>query len=96
VKKAASPGVLINPFTSLPLASAATEAVAVDNGTGVFDMLSLGLAMGDSPVTTVVPFGGSENAGGGTAVKWDRTKALALFNALKDDKPVPKDILDSN
>jgi LCP family protein required for cell wall assembly len=95
VKKAASPGVLINPFTSLPLASAATEAVAVDNGTGVFDMLSLGLAMGDSPVTTVVPFGGSEIAGGGTAVKWDRTKALALFNALKEDKPVPKDILDS-
>ncbi len=95
VRKAASPGVLINPFTSLPLASAATEAVAVDNGTGVFDMLSLGLAMGDSPVTTVVPFGGSEIAGGGTAVKWDRTKALALFNALKEDKPVPKDILDS-
>ncbi|MET8002984.1 LCP family protein [Nonomuraea glycinis] len=96
VKKAASPGVLINPFTSLPLASAATEAVAVDNGTGVFDMLSLGLAMGDSPVTTVVPFGGSEIAGGGTAVKWDRTKALALFNALKEDKPVPKDILDAS
>ncbi|MGN9786350.1 LCP family protein [Nonomuraea sp. ZG12] len=96
VKKAASPGVLINPFTSLPLASAATEAVAVDNGTGVFDMLSLGLAMGDSPVTTVVPFGGSELAGGGTAVKWDRTKALALFNALKEDKPVPKEILDPN
>jgi hypothetical protein len=52
--------------------------------------------MGDSPVTTVVPFGGSEIAGGGTAVKWDRTKALALFNALKEDKPVPKDILDPN
>ncbi len=95
VKKAASPGVLINPFTSLPLASAATDAVAVDTGTGVFDMLSLGLAMGDSPVTTVVPFGGNEIAGGGTAVKWDRTKALALFDALKEDKPVPKDILDA-
>ena len=95
VKKAASPGVLINPFTSIPLAMSATDAVAVDSGTGAFDMLSLGLAMGDSPVTTVVPFGGNEAAGGGTAVKWDRVKALALFDALKNDKPVPKNILDA-
>ena len=95
VKKAASPGVLINPFTALPLAAAATDAVAVDTGTGVFDMLSLGLAMGDSPVTTVVPFGGTEIAGGGQAVKWDRTRALALFDALKEDKPVPKEVIDA-
>ncbi|MEU8250222.1 LCP family protein [Nonomuraea sp. NPDC048916] len=95
VKKAASPGVLINPFTSIPLAMSATEAVAVDEGTGAFDMLSLGLAMGDSPVTTVVPFGGNESVDGGTAVKWDRTKALALFDALAEDRPVPKDILDA-
>lgn len=97
VKKAASPGVLINPFTSIPLAMSATDAVEVDSGTGVFDMLSLGLSMGDSPVTTVVPFGGNEVvAGGGSAVKWDRTKALALFDALKNDKPVPKSVLDAN
>jgi LCP family protein required for cell wall assembly len=96
VKKAASPGVLLNPFTAIPLAMSATDAVEVDSGTGAFNMLSLGLAMGDSPVTTVVPFGGNETvAGGGAAVKWDRTKALALFNALKEDKPVPKDILDA-
>ncbi|PZG12418.1 LytTR family transcriptional regulator [Nonomuraea aridisoli] len=95
VKKAASPGVLLNPFTSIPLAMSATDAVEVDSSTGAFDMLSLGLAMGDSPVTTVVPFGGNELIpGGGTAVKWDRTKALAIFNALKEDKPVPKDVLD--
>ncbi|MFI7708332.1 LCP family protein [Nonomuraea sp. NPDC049480] len=97
VKKAASPGVLINPFTSIPLAMSATDAVAVDNSTGVFDMLSLGLSMGDSPVTTVVPFGGNEAVpSGGTAVKWDRDKALALFDSLKNDKPVPKTILDAN
>ncbi|MEU5860013.1 LCP family protein [Nonomuraea sp. NPDC047529] len=96
VKKAASPGVLINPFTSIPLAMSATDAVEVDSSTGAFDMLSLGLAMGDSPVTTVVPFGGNEIvAGGGAAVKWDRLKALALFDALKADKPVPKEIVDA-
>ncbi|TYB51844.1 LytR family transcriptional regulator [Nonomuraea sp. PA05] len=96
VKKAASPGVLLNPFTSVPLAFSATDAVEVDSGTGAFNMLSLGLAMGDSPVTTVVPFGGNESIpGAGSAVKWDRTKALALFNALKEDKPVPKDVVDA-
>ncbi|MET7333395.1 LCP family protein [Nonomuraea sp. NPDC005650] len=96
VKKAASPGVLINPFTSIPLAMSATDAVAVDGGTGAFSLLSLGLAMGDSPVTTVVPFGGTERlADGGEAIKSDRPKALALFNALKEDKPVPKDVLDT-
>ncbi|MFG1708484.1 LCP family protein [Nonomuraea sp. M3C6] len=96
VKKAASPGVLINPFTSIPLAMSATDAVAVDPGTGVFDLLSLGLSMGDSPVTTVVPFGGNEAVpSGGTAVRWDRAKALALFDALKNDKPVPKNIVDT-
>lgn len=96
VKKAASPGVLINPFTSIPLAMSATDAVAVDESTGAFNMLSLGLAMGDSPVTTVVPFGGNESVAGGLAVKWDREKALALFNALKEDKPVPKEIIDAS
>ncbi|MFI6790814.1 LCP family protein [Nonomuraea sp. NPDC050383] len=95
VKKAAGPGVLLNPFTSIPLAMSATDAVTVDSSTGALDMLSLGLAMGDSPVTTVVPFGGNEIAGGGSAIKWDRTRALALFDALKNDRPVPQEILDA-
>ncbi|MEU4549102.1 LCP family protein [Nonomuraea dietziae] len=96
VKKAASPLVLINPFTSIPLAMGATDAVRVDTGTGAFDLLSLGLAMGGSPVTTVVPFGGNESVAGGQAVKWDTTRAIQLFDALKEDKPVPKDVLDKS
>jgi LCP family protein required for cell wall assembly len=96
VKKAASPGVLINPFSSIPLAMSATDAVEVDSTTNAIDLLSLGLAMGDSPVTTVVPFGGNETLpDGGAAVKWDRDKALALFGAIKEDKPVPKDVADT-
>ncbi|MGV9309578.1 MULTISPECIES: LCP family protein [unclassified Nonomuraea] len=94
VKKAASPAVLINPFTSIPLAIGATDAVRVDGSTGAFDLLSLGLAMGGDPITTVVPFGGNENVAGGAAVKWDTTRATQLFEALKADQPVPKDALD--
>jgi len=94
VKKAATLPVLINPFKSIPLAMAATDSVATDSSTGAFDLLSLGLAMGGNPITTVVPFGGEENVAGGLAVKWDSTKAIRLFESLKTDKPVPQDVLD--
>ncbi|MFI0420211.1 LCP family protein [Spongiactinospora sp. 9N601] len=94
VKKAASPGVLLNPFTSLPLASSAADSVLVDNGTGASDLLSLGLAMGDGPITTSVPVGSTPTLPGvGSVIQWDRAKALRMFNALAEDKPVPKDAL---
>ncbi|MFI6457433.1 LCP family protein [Streptosporangium amethystogenes] len=93
VKKAASPGVLINPFTSVPLALSAADSVSVGEETGAFNLLSLGLAMGDNPVTTVVPIGSLPTINGQAVVKWDREKALRLFDALAEDKPVPKDVL---
>jgi LCP family protein required for cell wall assembly len=93
VKKAASPGVLFNPFKGIPLAAAATDAVTVDEGTGTFDLLSLGLAMSDDPVNTVVPTASFPTINGVNYVQWDREKALKLFNALAQDKPVPKEVL---
>ncbi|RBQ14255.1 LytR family transcriptional regulator [Spongiactinospora rosea] len=94
VKKAAGPGVLLNPFKSVPLASSAADSVLVDNGTGTFDLLSLGLAMGDGPITTSVPVGSTPTLPGvGSVIQWDRAKALRMFNALAEDKPVPKDVL---
>ncbi|GAA3161108.1 hypothetical protein GCM10010466_60050 [Planomonospora alba] len=93
VKKVASPGVLLNPFTSVPLALAATDSVKVGEETGTFDLLSLALAMGGNPITTVVPVGSFPTVNGQSVVKWDREKALRMFNALAEDKPVPKDVL---
>ncbi|WP_244893969.1 LCP family protein [Planobispora rosea] len=93
VKKAASPGVLLNPFTSVPLAFSATDSVSVGEETGAFNLLSLGLAMGDNPVTTIVPFSGFENVNSQEVVRWDRDKALRMFRALAEDKQVPKDVL---
>ncbi|MDH2425688.1 LCP family protein [Sphaerisporangium sp. TRM90804] len=93
VKKAAAPGVLANPFRSIPLAMSATDSVAVDPDTGAFDMLGLGLAMGGDPVTTAVPVGSLPTINGASVVKWDTQRALRLFNALAEDKPVPKDVL---
>ncbi|MDP9847816.1 LCP family protein [Streptosporangium lutulentum] len=93
VKQAASPGVLINPFRSVPLALSATDSVSVGDESGAFDLLSLGLAMGGNPVTTVVPIGSLPTINGQAVVKWDTEKALRMFRALAQDKPVPKDVL---
>ncbi len=94
VKKAASPGTLINPFTAVPLANSAAESVAVAPGTGPFDLLSLGLAMKNNPVTTAVPIGSLPTIDGQSVVKWDATRANQLFEALEADKPVPKSALE--
>ncbi|MFC4587866.1 LCP family protein [Sphaerisporangium corydalis] len=93
VKKAASPGILINPFKSIPLAASATDSVAVDPGTGAFDLLSLGRAMSGDPIATAVPAGSFPTINGASVVKWDTQRALRLFKALAEDKPVPKDVL---
>ncbi|GHH65232.1 hypothetical protein GCM10017673_08970 [Streptosporangium violaceochromogenes] len=93
VKKAASPGVLVNPFRSIPLAMSAADSVTVGEETGTFNLLSLGLAMGDNPVTTVVPIGSLPTINGEAVVQWDRAKALRMFEALAEDKPVPQDVL---
>ncbi|MEU8194487.1 LCP family protein [Microbispora amethystogenes] len=93
VQKAASPGTLLNPFTSVPLALNAADSVAVDPGTGLFDLLSVGLAMRGGPVTTAVPIGSLPTIGGQAVVKWDTQKALRLFEALAADKQVPKDVI---
>ncbi|GGO13220.1 hypothetical protein GCM10010116_26640 [Microbispora rosea subsp. aerata] len=93
VQKAASPGTLINPFTSIPLALSAADSVSVDPGTGLFDLLSLGLAMREGPVATAVPIGSLPTINGQAVVKWDTKKALRMFEALAADKPVPKDVL---
>lgn len=93
VQKAASPGTLLNPFTSVPLGLSAADSVEVDSDTGLFDLLSVGLALRENPIATAVPIGSLPTINGAAVVKWDREKALRLFDALAEDKPVPKDVL---
>lgn len=98
LSKVASPGVLINPFKSIPLGYNAVDALTVDKGSHVWDVVTLGLALRDAGggkgVTLTVPVSGFSNeSGAGSVVLWDRTKALQLFTALKNDDPVPADLV---
>ncbi len=92
VKKAAAPSVLLNPFKAIPLATAATDSVTVDDGTSAYNLLQLGLAMSGDPVTTIVPAGSFPTINGVSYVKWDTAKATRLFDALAKDEPLPKDL----
>jgi LCP family protein required for cell wall assembly len=91
--KAASPAVLLNPFKSIPLALRGTDSLTVARGDHAWHLLRFLLAMrsvstGDGVATTVPIAGTGFEPGAGSVVRWDRTKALALFDALKEDRPV--------
>ncbi len=92
--KATSAGTLLNPFKLFPLLSSAPDAVTVDEGDHLHNLPSLAFAMGGGPVTTTVPFGGSQSVKNiGSVIVWDKAKAPKLFAALKTDAEVPADVI---
>jgi LCP family protein required for cell wall assembly len=94
LSKATSPGVYLNPFTALPFASTAAGSISVDKGTNLYDLTQAAMAL-RNPQTGTVPIANpayfTPNAG--EAVQWNQTQALALFNALQKDKPIPSGLL---
>lgn len=93
LNKATSPGVYLNPFTAYPFASSAAGSVSVDKGTSLYELVQAAFAL-RNPLTGTVPIADAAfPTSAGEAVKWDRTKALQLFNALKNDKAVPSGLL---
>ncbi|UFT00185.1 LCP family protein [Nocardia huaxiensis] len=94
LKKASSPGTLINPFRSWPLIQGLTKALKVDDGCHVWNLASLGRALGGDPIATTVPIGGFEDVdGSGNVVLWDKAKASRFFEALANDEQVPSDLV---
>jgi LCP family protein required for cell wall assembly len=93
LSKATSPGVYLNPFVSLPFASTAASSISVDKGASLWDLLQAALAL-RSPETTTVPIANpSFETSAGDSVELDQSKALELFDAIKDGKTVPSSLL---
>jgi LCP family protein required for cell wall assembly len=94
LNKATSPGVYLNPFVALPFASTAAGSLSVDKGTNLYDLTQAARAL-RNPLTGTVPISdpGYFTPNAGEAVLWNHTQALALFNALQQDKPVPSGLL---
>jgi LCP family protein required for cell wall assembly len=94
IGRVTSPGVLLNPFRSVPMALNGADAVAVDRGDHVWHLVRLPFAMravsGGGGVAVTVPVAGGELVpGAGAVLRWDRPRALALFDALRQDRPAP-------
>ncbi|MEV6899121.1 LCP family protein [Amycolatopsis sp. NPDC051372] len=87
VSQIASPGTLLNPFDFFPLLSSAPDALTMDSGDHVHNLAGLAIAMrgisSDGVLTGTVP------VTDGSAEHWDKTKSALLFDALKNDTPVP-------
>jgi LCP family protein required for cell wall assembly len=93
IDKSTSPAILLNPFRSVPLLMAGTDAVAVDQAAHFWNLVRFPFAMrsigNGGGIATTVPIAGSASVpGAGSVLQWDRDKALALFEALKRDQPI--------
>ncbi len=93
LSKMTSPGTFLNPFAAIPAATGSAGALTVDQGTSLQDLVKAAFAL-RSPETTTVPIADpSYQTSAGDSVLWNRAQALQLFNALKNDTPVPPGLL---
>jgi LCP family protein required for cell wall assembly len=94
LSKATSPGVYLNPFVALPFGSTAASSISVDQGSHLYNLISVALAL-RNPQTGTVPIANANypTANAGDAVLWNQSEALQLFTALKNNQPVPASLL---
>ncbi|MEU8918236.1 LCP family protein [Streptomyces nigrescens] len=92
-KKAATPGVLLDPSTVYPTMSAGLGTLIVDKDTGLPNLTTLFKAMkavttGDGKRLTVPVSSLAFQTPKGSAVKWNTRLANQLFTELNNDRPV--------
>ncbi|GAA3787975.1 LCP family protein [Amycolatopsis tucumanensis] len=87
VSQISSPGTLLNPFDVFPLLGAAPDALTMDEGDHLHNLVALAWAMrgisSDGVLSTTVP------VTSGSAEHWDKTKSKQLWEALRNDTVVP-------
>jgi LCP family protein required for cell wall assembly len=91
--KLTSPGVVLNPFASLPAASGVVDNLTVDESTSLYSLYQVAQAMRD-PLTTTVPIAtATAYTPAGESVLWNTQQAKELFNDLQTGQSVPKDLI---
>ena len=98
-KSVLRPGVVADPFTFYPFLSNTLGSIAVDNGSGLSDLMSMALsvrpiASGKGTSGTVpIKNEGYYVSGVGSSVLWDSTKAKEVFGAVNQDTAIPAKLL---
>jgi LCP family protein required for cell wall assembly len=87
--RAVSPAVWLNPWRWYSVPHAAVGALTVDHGDHVWDLARLAWSLQGSTIELTVPIGEFTSNSSGSVVVWDHEKAVALFDALSADQPVP-------
>jgi len=64
----------------------------VDKGTHLYQLVQVAFAL-RHPETTTVPIGSEPLLAVGDVVIWDHTQSTRLFDAMRNDTPVPKSLL---
>lgn len=93
LKKGMSPGVFLNPFRAYPFATDAASSMSVDKGTSLLDLIQAGMDLQGAQTGTVPISNPDLQTAAGDSVEWNRSEALQLFNALKDNQAVPSGLL---
>lgn len=93
MKKAAAPGTVLLPWQYWGFTHAVAAGLRMDEGMSPSQAKDVFLTMksisGDNGISMVVPIADAGyRTSSGIAVKWDTTKALELFHALRDDQPL--------
>ncbi|AUA11136.1 LytR family transcriptional regulator [Streptomyces sp. SID8382] len=91
--KAATPGVLANPFAAFPTVRAGLDTLIVDKDMGLPDLMSLfdavkGVTSGNGEQLNVPVSNPNLRTSKGSAVQWNVTQARRLFDQLRNDQPV--------
>ena len=98
-KQALRPGVVFNPFSLYPFLGSTLDAIAVDNGTSLWDLTQLArhfkgvIGTGGTVGTTPIADEGYEVDGIGSTVLWDKAKAQQVFTAVDQDQAIPAGLL---
>ncbi|MDT5095265.1 MAG: hypothetical protein QOH60_4628 [Mycobacterium sp.] len=87
--RAASPAIWLNPFRWFSVSSAVTDSLTVDEDAHVWDLTRLAWALRGSPVMLTVPAASS-----GDYLAWNDEDAAKLFTAIKNDDPIPPELLE--
>ncbi|MFD7506148.1 LCP family protein [Streptomyces sp. NPDC059850] len=92
-EKAATPGVLANPFAAFPTVSAGLDTLIVDKQMNLQKLMSLFQAMkgatsGNGKRLNVPVSNTNLRTSKGSAVQWDDAQAKRLFEQLRGDQPV--------
>jgi len=91
--KMTSPGVMLNPFDSIPAATGVAGTLTVDQGTSLYQLIEVAFAL-RHPETTTVPIANPNYVTpAGDSVEWNTAEAKQLFSDLNNGQPVPRSLI---